>query len=229
MSADQVISTENFLLDENTPFVVTEAYKTLRTNVMFSLPDAGGKAIGFTSSHRSERKSSNCLNLAISFADIGKKCVVIDCDMRLPTVNSRLRIRPAPGVSNILIKQCEPKEAIVNVAENLDVIPAGRIPKDPTGLLSSKIFADFLQALKNIYDYVFVDLPPVATVTDAAIIAPHIDGYLIAVRHEDTQFKEVAETVRLLRMSGANILGYVYNASPVTAKKYYSKNYYKKG
>lgn len=227
--SSEALKTENYLLDENTPFVITEAYKTLRTNIMFSLPDAGGKAIGFTSSHRSERKSSNCLNLAISFADIGKKCVVIDCDMRLPTVATRLKVKPAPGVSNILIRQCEAREAIIPVSENLDVIPAGRIPKDPTGLLSSQIFAEFITALKNKYDYVFVDLPPVATVTDAAIIAPNIDGYLVAVRHEDTQYKEVAESVRLLRMSGANILGYVYNASPVTAKKYYSKNYYKKG
>lgn len=227
MSSD-ALKTKNYLLDENTPFAITEAYKSLRTNIMFSLPDAGGKAIGITSSHRSERKTSNCLNLAISFADIGKKCVVIDCDMRLPTVATRLKVKPAPGVSNILIKQCEPREAIVNVAENLDVIPAGRIPKDPTGLLSSKIFAEFLQALKSVYDYVFVDLPPVATVTDAAIIAPHIDGYLMAVCHENTQYKEVSESVRLLRMSGADILGFIYNAAPVTTKKYYSKKYYKK-
>lgn len=227
MSSEAKI-TKNYLLDENTPFVITEAYKTLRTNIMFSLPDAGGKAIGFTSSHRSERKSSNCLNLAISFADIGKKCVVIDCDMRLPTVATRLKVKPAPGVSNILIKQCEPREAIISVSENLDVIPAGRIPKDPTGLLSSRIFAEFITALKNKYDYVFVDLPPVSTVTDAAIIAPNIDGYLISVRHEDTQYKEVSNAVRLLRMSGASILGYVYNTAPVTSKKYYSKKYYKK-
>lgn len=216
---------DKYILSDESPFIVREAYKTLRTNIIFALPDSGGKAIGFTSSHRSERKSSNCINVALSFAEIGKKCVIVDCDMRLPTVAKRLEVKAFPGVSNILIGESKISEAVSHYAENVDVIPAGRIPKDPTGLLSSQIMTEFMSALKANYDYVFVDLPPVNTVTDAAIISKNIDGYLLVTRNEDSQYKELADAIKLLRMSSANIIGTVYNDAPISTKKYYSKYY----
>lgn len=217
-----------FILGPDSPFVIKEAYKALRTNIIFSLPDKGGKSVAFTSGHRSERKSSNCVNTAISFAELGSKVIILDCDMRLPTINAKFGIKGIPGMSNLLIGETSLSDAVVSVRENLDVIPAGRIPKDATGLLSSRAMEELVLKLKQIYDFVFIDLPPVTTVTDAAIISKVVDGYLVSVRHEDTENKEVAATLRQLRMSDANIIGFVYNSAPVSEKKYYSKyGYYK--
>ena len=215
-----------YILNDDAPFAVKEGYKFLRTNIIFSLPDSGCKVIAFTSSHRSERKSSNTINTAISFAEIGYKVLLIDCDLRLPTVATRLRIKSVPGFSNLLVGANSIEQVITKLSENLDVIPAGRIPKEPTGLLTSQSMTDNLNLLRREYDYIFVDLPPVSTVADAAIVSKNIDGYLLVVRHQDSQYKEIKEALRLLRLSGANVLGFVYNDAPIAGKKSYAKNNY---
>jgi capsular exopolysaccharide family len=222
----QVLSAREVILNEESPFALKEAYKSFRTNIIFSLPGTDGKVIGFTSAMRGDGKSTNCINTAISFAELGKKVILIDGDMRLPTVGEKLDIPTSPGLSDVLVGASKPSDAIIKKQENLYVLPAGRIPKDPTGLLQSKQIQAMFAKLKDVYEYVFIDLPPVTTVTDAAIIAPNIDGYVLVVRHEKTDIRDVNDAVKLLKIAEGKIIGILYNDAPTTQKKYYS--YYKK-
>lgn len=221
------VDSKRYILRERSPFMMREAYKALRTNVAFSLPGSEAKCIAVTSANRSEGKSYNSINLAISFAQIGKKVVVIDCDMRLPTVASKLGVRAKPGLSDFLIGEAEMKEILQHTTEGIDIIPAGSIPKDPTGLLESEELEELLDALRQHYDYIMVDLPPVNTVTDAAILSRCIDGFLLVVRHDNTEHKDIAEMLRQLRFAGAKVLGFVYNDVPVGSKRYGKRYYYR--
>ena len=219
---NKLAGTGTFLLSDESPFAVKEAYKALRTNVAFSLPGGGAKCIGFTSAERAEGKSTNAINLGISFSEIGKRVVLLDCDMRLPTVASKLQLQQTPGLSDLLVGEATAKDVIRHYADHMDVIPSGQIPPDPTGLLSSDLMSKLIAKLKEAYDYILIDLPPVTTVTDASILSRCVDGFLLVVRHEATQFKDVAEMRRLLELSEAKILGFIYNDAPVESKKYYS-------
>lgn len=214
------------ILREKSPFMMKEAYKALRTNVAFSLPGSGAKCIGVTSGGRNEGKSYNSVNLAIAFAQIGKRVMLIDCDMRLPTVASKLGVKARPGLSDLLVGEARLEEVVRRDVEGVDVLPAGSIPPDPTGLLESPEIERLLEQLRKVYDYIFIDLPPVNTVAEATIISRCVDGFLLVVRHEKTENKEVAEMLRRLRMVGAKLLGFVYNDVPVDDKRYYKKAYY---
>ncbi len=222
----KTISGEWHVLGENSPFAVTEAYKALRTNVLFSLPDGGTKCIGVTSATKGEGKSSTALNLAISLAQIGKRVLLIDCDMRLPSIAAKLGIPGVPGLSNILVQDQNIDAALRRVDEvGITVLPSGTIPPDPTYLLESNRMATLLGILKKYYEYIIVDLPPVNSVTDAAILAKQLDGMLVVVRHGVAEYREVNNMLSQLRMANARILGMVYNDAPVTGKSYY-KHYY---
>ena len=220
-NTDKAVKAKGFILTDKAPFAIKEAYKALRTNVTFSLPGTESKCIGFTSSDRAEGKTTNAINLGITFSQIGKRVVLVDCDLRLPTIATRLNIPGRPGLSNLLVGEARANDVVNHYAENLDVIPAGQLPRDPTGLLASEFMGKFIEKLKEIYDYVIIDLPPVTTVTDAAILSQHIDGFLLVVRHESSHYGNVAEMLRQLKLAEAKILGFVYNDAPIEGKKNY--------
>lgn len=214
------------VLREKSPFLMREAYKALRTNVAFSLPGSGARCIAVTSAGRSEGKSYNSVNLAIAFAQIDKRVILLDGDMRLPTVASKLGVKAKPGLSDFLVGQARLDEVVRRDVEGVDVLPAGSIPPDPTGLLESPEIEMLLEQLRKVYDYIIIDLPPVNTVADATIVSRVVDGFLLVVHHDATENKAVAEMLRRLRMVGAKLLGFVYNDVPVDDKRYYKKMYY---
>jgi len=215
---------ENFLLTEKVPFAMQEAYKTLRTNVMLSLPGGDSKCLGITSACPGEGKSTTSANLAISLAQIGKRVLLVDCDLRLPTVAAKLRIPAVPGLSNFLAGQAKIEEAVrVHEQFGIHILPAGTIPPDPTGLLESAQMGHLIAALKKIYDYVIIDLPPVTTVADAAILTKYVDGYLLVTHVNRTEHRKVAEMLRQMQMADANILGFVTTGGAVSGSYYYYK------
>ena len=218
------------LLSENSSFATREAYKSLRTNVMFSLPGNESKCIGIVSANRGEGKSTIAINLGISFAQNNKRVIVVDCDMRLPTVASKIGINQKPGLSNYLVGSEDIKgEIIQRLPEyGIDVLAAGDIPPDPTMLLGSQQMDSLINLLKEYYDYVILDFPPVNMVTDAVILSKTVDGYLIVVRHNLTEYKRLKETFRQMNFSDAKILGVVYNGKG-GHNKYYYKYYKKRG
>lgn len=224
-SRDNATFLPKYILQESTPFSVQEAYKSLRTNLTYSLPGEHKCMIfGVTSSNRAEGKSTSALNLALSYAAIGKRVLLIDCDLRCPSIAAKLRsrdIKGTPGLSDILVGKVRLQACVRPLADTtLDVLPSGTIPPDATSLLESEGMTSLFESVKQHYEIVIVDLPPVLSVVDASILARHLDGLLLVVRHNSTRFDAVNESIRQLRLVDAKILGFLYNDTPLEEKKY---------
>ena len=213
---------KTMLLSSNSPFSVQEAYKTLRTNVTFSLPGTDCKCIGITSADRGEGKSTVAVNLTISLAQLNKRVVLIDCDMRLPTVITKLGISAKEGLSNYLSGMIE-EVPVVRISNlGVDIISSGNIPPDATTLINSEAMKDLVRRLKDAYDYIVFDFPPINIVSDAVLLSGMIDGYLMVVRHGFSEYKKVNEALRQMRFADARIIGFVYNGKN-NDKKYYKR------
>ena len=229
---------KTMLLSDRSAFSVKEAYKTLRTNVMFSLPGKDSKCIGVVSPERGDGKSSVSINLAISFAQINKKVIIVDCDLRLPTIASKLGIEAKPGLSNFLSGNQDSEQPLIRRSSEygIDIMTAGDIPPDPTALITSRQMDAFIKLLKKYYDYIILDFPPATIVSDAASVSRIVDGYLIVIRHNSSEFSKINETLRQMDFADAKILGFVYNGKDEQKKyykngkysKYYYNNYYYK-
>ena len=215
------------LLSEKSPFSVQESYKTLRTNITFSLPGNECKCIGVISANRGDGKSSIASNLAISLGQIKKKVVLIDCDLRLPTVAAKFEIQSVPGLSNYLSGGVDEIPILHETSRGIDIIPSGNIPPDSTTLISSHAMIELVKTLKEMYDYIIFDFPPINIVSDAAILSEIIDGYLLVIRHKKSEYQMINETIRRMRFADAKVIGFVYNGKG-DEKKYYRKNKYGK-
>lgn len=220
------VKKQRIILSEQTPFAMQEAFKELRTNVMFSLPGTGCKCIGVTSPTPGDGKSTTAANLAIALAQIGKRVLLVDCDMRLPTVSDSFQVKPTPGLSDFLAGQAKVEDAIRQMDDySLSIMPAGNIPPDPTGLLEDEQIEHLFVAFRSIYDYVVVDLPPVTVVSDAAILSKFIDGFLLVVRNRQTRHRYVSEMLRQLRLTESKIIGFTTVGGGFFGKKYYKYKY----
>lgn len=221
------------VLNDKSPFHVKEAYKALRTNVVFTIPHEGAKKIIVTSALAGEGKSTNCLNLAISFAQTGAKVLIIDCDLRKPNIANLLNIPSAPGLSNVLANLNTIDSTIVHSDyANLDVIPSGDLPPNPAELLGSASMQNTLDKLSEIYEYIFLDTAPINIVTDAAAMSKMADGILIVVRQGKTDKENVAEAIKKLSFVEANVIGFVLNGRLTDVKKGYgygSQRYFRYG
>ncbi len=226
----KIFDAKKMLLSPDSSFSMQESFKTLRTNVTFSLPGKKNRCIGVVSANRGEGKSTVSVNLAISLAQIDKKVVIVDCDMRIPTVAAKLGMENRPGLSDYLADEegYNRLPVVHNDEFGIDVIPAGTIPPDPTKLIESPQMTELIEALKTVYDYIVVDFPPVCVVSDSAILSSVIDGYLIVMLHGSTEVSQMDETIRQLNFANANVLGFVYNSKPAARKAYKnnSKYYY---
>lgn len=223
---NDTFSPKTMLLSSKSPFSVQEAYKTLRTNVTFSLPGTDCKCIGITSANRGEGKSTIAVNLAISLAQLNKKVVLIDCDMRLPTVITKLGINAKEGLSNYLSGQISEVPVVRIRNLGIDVIPSGTIPPDATTLINSEAMAELVNLLKDAYEYIVFDFPPINIVSDAVLLSGMIDGYLMVVRHGVSEYKKVSEALRQMQFAEAKIVGFVYNGKSNDKKYYKPKGYY---
>lgn len=215
------ISRQKMLLSDKTPFAVQEAYKSLRTNIMFSLPGAGCKCVGVTSPCPGDGKSTTAANLALALSQIGKRVLLVDCDMRLPTVAASFRISLTPGLSDFLVGQAKIEDCVHQTQANISVMPAGNIPPDPTGLLEARQIEHLFSAFRKICDFVIVDLPPVTAVPDAAILSKYLDGYLLVVRQKQTRHRDVVQMLKQLELADSKLLGFT-TIGGESGKKYYS-------
>lgn len=219
---------EYSILTDQSPWPIQEAYKALRTNLTFSLPGSDCKVIGITSAFRHDGKSTNAANIAISFCQIDKKVMLIEGDLRKPTLSKKLNCRQVPGLADMLIGKHSLKECTraTTKHKHLVVVPAGNIPPDPTWLFQSEQMATLVNGLKNHFDYIFVDLPPITSVADALILSPLMDGYLLVVRDNATEYRALADTLEQMRLTKAKVIGFIYNdAESAGGDKYY--RYYK--
>lgn len=210
-------------LGNNLSFAAAEAYKLLRTNLSFALPgDKKCKIIGVTSSLKGEGKSTTSVNIAYTMAQSGGKVLLIEADLRLPTLAKRLRIKSRPGLSNLLAGQCSGSEALQSsgLLSNLWVMTAGDIPPNPAELLGCNNMSVALNALSDVFDVIIVDLPPVTAVTDAVLMSSLTDGTLIVVRQDYADRASVDATVRQLRFTDNKILGFVMTGADTQKKGY---------
>lgn len=224
---------EPVLIGGGISFAAAEAYKLLRTKLQFSFTDdSDSRVIGLSSALSGEGKSLTAVNLAYSLSQLDKRVLLIDCDMRRPTLAEKLNIQKRPGLSGYLTGQHQLDEAIQkcgikNEEDAFEVIAAGQNPPNPIELLSSGKMTKLLEQLRQRYDYVILDLPPVSEVSDAMAVAKATDGMLLVVRQNYCDRVVLKDAVRQFAFIDTKILGVVYNCTTENGARY-GKGYYRK-
>lgn len=220
------------IIGPNISFAASEAYKLLRTKLQFSFTDENNsRVIGVSSALSREGKSLTSVNLAYTLSQLGKKVLLVDCDMRRPTIAEKLGIQKKPGLSSYLTRQCHLNEllqpcGIKDDSKAFYVITAGETPPNPIELLSSERMKMSLKAMRETFDYVILDLPPVGEVSDALTVAKETDGMLLVTRQNVCNRYAFTSAVHEFEFMNAKILGIVFNCTNETGSKY-GKGYYK--
>lgn len=212
------------------PFAMAEEIKNLRTSITFSGDDI--KTILFTSSTANEGKSTITIETVKSFAELGKKALLIDCDLRKSILKNKIKsgsIRK--GLTHFLTGQCDFEDIIYECKSEADdnefyVIPAGPTSKNPTELLASEKFKSMIKELRDEYDVIVIDTPPLNEVIDASIVSKNVDGSIIVVEAGNVNYKVIQKTRDKLLLAGAKILGVVLNKVDKSKNSY---GYYKYG
>lgn len=198
-----------------------EAYNELRTNIQFCGQDV--KVIAVTSHGMNEGKTVLSMHIGRSLADIGKRALVIDADMRKSVMASRnADVNNSAGLSEVLTGQSKLQDCIFSTQfDNLHVIFSGKYPPNPVELLNGKYFEKVIEAVKNVYDYVIIDTPPLGLVIDAAVIASKCDSAIMVIGNKNVKYTQAQEVVNKLEKSGCSVLGVVFNNAMAKNKAYY--------
>lgn len=210
-----------FIIKDKPQSVLAEAYRTLRTNIQYSSFDKKVKSIVVTSAEPGEGKSTTCSNLAIAFAQNGERVVLIDCDLRKPSMHRIFKISNIEGLSDILIGKEKFENIVKKDIENLYLIPAGKIPPNPAEMLGSKNMEKLLEKLKEEFDIIILDTAPLQAVTDAQILSTKVDATILVVKSNVTNKDSLLQAKSLLEKVGANIIGTILNGVEEKRGKYY--------
>jgi len=224
-----VLAAEIGLIDENSPFAIREAYKSLYTNIVYIGVDDKCKKLVVTSAVPSEAKSTVSTNLAYTIAanSENKKVLLIDADMRAPKVNKLFGIdENERGLSEYLAGVDEEPNFIYLEDKNMTILTAGGKSVNPTQLLSSSVMGQLFSECEKKFDYIIIDTPPVNIVTDAVLFNNYVNGYIISTLSEYSDTKTVSECLNRLNQVGAEIIGFVF--SGVKLKNYGGKYRYAK-
>lgn len=203
---------------------ISEQYRTIRTTIDFKMADQGMKSLLVTSSEASAGKSTTIANLAVTFAQQGKKVLVIDGDLRKPTVDKTFKVQNSVGLTNILMNQYAIQDVLqrTRISENLTVITSGPIPPSPSELLGSNAMKQLLDTVTGYFDVVLLDTPPLSAVTDAQILSSYVEGVVIVVHANQTRKDGLLKAKKLLDQVNANILGVVlHGTEPKDSTSYY--------
>src|SRR5690606_32362981 len=210
------------ITDSNPKSIVSEQFKTVRTNINFSMPDKDIKTLVLTSWTPGEGKSTNASNIAVVYAQAGKKVLLVDGDMRKPTTHHTFGVRNIGGLSTVLIRQHTIDEVINETQiEGLSVITSGPIPPNPAQLVASKTMDQFIEAVKEKFDMVIFDAPPVLSVTDAQILSNKCEGTILIINSGKAEKENVIKAKEMLLASKANIIGAVLNNYEIDKNHYY--------
>lgn len=212
---------------DNPKSPISEAYRTLRTNIEFANPDSKLDIILVTSSGPAEGKSITTSNLALAMSEIGKKVLLIDCDLRKPSIHKKFNLSNNKGLSNLLIGECEFEDIVQKYTENLYVLTSGTIPPNPSKMIESNRMELFLHKANGRFDFIIIDTPPVIAVADAQILSTMVKGVLLVVASAESEISGVKKAKELLDQVKANIIGVVLNKeSNNSGKKYKYYHYY---
>ncbi|WP_439330866.1 CpsD/CapB family tyrosine-protein kinase [Neobacillus piezotolerans] len=205
---------------------ISEQYRTIRTNIQFSSVDREVRSLMVTSSGPSEGKSTTASNLAVVFAQQGKKVLLVDADMRRPTVHYTFNLPNTFGMTNVLTKQISFSEAVRNTdVEDLYVLSSGPIPPNPAELLGAATMGQLFEEALEMFDLVIFDTPPVLAVTDAQILANKCDGTLLVIYSGKTQIELITKAKELLDAAQGKLLGTVLNHKEIKSNDYYYQYY----
>jgi len=198
-----------------------EAYRTLRTNILYGFLDNPPKVIMLTSFGPGEGKSTTCANLGVVLAQAGKPTLILDCDLRKPVIHKFFGLRNIHGLTEVLTGERSLQEVWAEPVEGLRVVTVGPIPINPQEILTSRRFSRFLSGVREDYDYVLVDASPIGLVSDPAVLATQGEGVLLVVDAQNTRKESVREAIRSLNTVGANVLGTVLNNAKQSKSPYY--------
>ncbi len=218
-------------LHKNLEFTAIEQYKLLRTNLSFTLPaEVKCPIVGVTSSIRGEGKSTTAINLSYVLAENGKKVLLVDADLRIPSIAKKMEMNSSPGLTDFLMDY-ESQQLSVFKSKLLDnwyILPSGNLPPNPSELLGSRRMEQIFSILSEKFDYIIVDLPPVNIVSDALAISNIITGMIVVIREEYTSKKDIEACFRQLKLSNVKVLGCVLNSAKNEKGSYGRyKKYYK--
>lgn len=203
-----------------------EAFRVLRTNLQFIDPDIERKVFVITSSLPGEGKTTTAVNLALALAEGGERVALVEGDLRRPKISEYLRLESAVGLTTVLIGKLPLKDAIQSTAnEGLAVLTSGTAPPNPAELLKSGSMASLIESLRELYDIVLIDAPPLLPVTDGALLAAQSDGALLVVRHGKTTADQVALAAERLQAVGATPVGVIFNMTPSKGGSGYGYGY----
>ena len=217
------------LLSRGVPANFSEAFRAIRTNVLFSTATPGARSVVVTSTGPGEGKSMVACNMAVGLAQAGQRVLLIDADMRKPKVHTIFDVAPEPGLSNLLVGNAKASESVRKMSvSGLWVLPSGLIPPNPSELLGSQRLRDFIHSLGQHFDWVIIDSPPVMAVTDAALVAHHATGVLFVVGSEMTSRHAAARALDQLENAQARFIGAVLNRVDLERNAFYYSQYYRR-
>lgn len=203
-----------------------EAYRTLRTNLIYALVDNPPEAVVITSSGPREGKSTVCANLGVVLAQADRRTLILDCDLRRPSVHDIFGLRNVWGLVDVVMGRYEPQEVWQEPLANLKVVTSGPLPPNPTEFLGSKRFSEFLNRVRREFDYVLLDSPPVGPVSDPSILATQGDGVLLVLDVQNTRKAALRRSKHDLETVGANVIGIVMNNVGASMGGYYGNQIY---
>ena len=210
-----------FVMEKAPKSIDAEAYRSLRSNIEYSSFDDEYRAIVVTSSVPGEGKSTTSGNLALSLAQSGNKVLLVDCDMRKPSIHKKFKISNISGTAELLLRK-ESFEDVVNCYnENLTIITAGKIPPNPSEMLASRAMTAFIKEMKKEFKYIILDTPPLQAVTDAQVLSTKADGVLLVVRAGSTKKDAVLNSVDLIKKVQGKVIGTVLNGVENKKNSYY--------
>ena len=212
---------------KSAPFAVVEAYKSIRSNLMFLLEKSEhGNIISVTSSNAGEGKSTTAVNLAVAFSQLEDRILVVDADMRRSSVHKKLHLDNNVGLSNVLAGLADFDSAVKKISDNFHVLTSGQTPPNPSEMLGSKKFSSLIEHLRRTYDYVIIDTPPLNIVSDSLIISPLTDGIVFIIRDGLTPNFTIKRALSTIEFANTKVLGAVMNgAHPKSNGKYIYRKY----
>ena len=197
-------------ISEKSKFAIVESYKSARSNIMFSLSAEDQKVFAVTSYAKGEGKSTVSANLAISFSKMERRVLLIDCDLRRPNLHNIFKVENTIGLSNVIGKMADFEDAVKHdVIPNLDIMPSGTIPPNPSELLCSPGFEKLVKGLIDEYDYIIFDTPPIGVVADALLLKDRVAGYVVVLRERSTTHGDIQKMLESIKLADTKILGFI--------------------